>query len=205
MSGIQSVTLLAGGLMLAASMARCEEERPPSVPGELIVKFRDSSPGGEAMAGASSPADEAVERYLAAASREIGIPLAAESLTSGGELLLEIDQGELIARLLAKLGTDERVAAAEEIPVARETLEVPPRRVRVRFASGRMKSAEIETFARELGRELGFGLVSRKAGRSETVLSVDLAALTEELLSRLEEHPDVEYVQRNAVLGTFGG
>ena len=112
-------------------------DRRPIVPGEVLVKFAAASTGGKLLAAAdpeSIGTDAALARYLATASQEVGIPLRAERLTSGGELLLAIDEEALVSQVLERVRGDSRVETAEERKVVRESpFEAPQREVLVRF------------------------------------------------------------------------
>lgn len=189
---------------------RAAEE--PFVVGELIVGFEPASPIGRASAeaGGGLKGNRALDQGLAELSREVGVPLLARQLTSGGELLLVLDREALVAEWLGRLRRNPNVEGAERLAHGETILPLPREEVRVGLRPG-SEAARLATAAHRGGAQppdLGAleSLLSphplaptavRLAGESEVVLSLDLEALTLSLVRRLERSPDVGSVELN--------
>ncbi len=210
--------LLAAVALMAACASHADppqQEEPPYVPGELIVAFEDSSPAREAVSmamGGALESDPKLTEYIAELSERLGLPCRAAQLTSGGEILLRLDQSALVSTVAEAARRAEGVEAAEgrERPAAARL--APSHEVGVRFATGSALAGALQGAAPDqelppairdwisgLGEELGLELEGR-AGENELALAVDLRWATEELMARLREQPEVEYVEVNQLL-----
>ena len=73
------------------------------VPGEMVVRFVDSSPLESLRAAAAkettpaSPAHDRLAEALERSMAELGVPLAIKSLTSGGEVTAEAGAARIAA------------------------------------------------------------------------------------------------------------
>lgn len=216
-----SIRMLA--LTLPIAMAAAGQPPPDEtrtwVPGEAIVRFSPDSGAaaavGQALEGRLHE-EPALVAAVEALSERLDLALRAKQLTSGSEVVLEIDREKLEARLLDRVREDARV---EEALVAGTTDESPfadPRiEIRVRFpaaseaartvAAARAEeddtSCDLDVLGRSLtgGLELPFGF--RASGETEMVLRVGLRELTEILLDRLRAEPEVQSAEPNRLLG----
>ena len=102
------------GMSLIAATAHSESE---SSSDQVIVKFTSESAAGQALAqmDLSAIADPAGDARLIQVARDfgerIGIPLLLESLTSGRELLLAVDQQGLAVALAERLRLRDDITA----------------------------------------------------------------------------------------------
>ena len=206
-----------------ATAGPCEEPgraaEEPFVAGELIVGFAPGSPIGRALAGSSGKLEgnAALAEGLAALSREVGVPLAARQLTSGGELLLALDRDSLVEECLGRLRGNPNVERAERLAQPVTILPSPREELRVGLRPG-SEAARLAAAARQGGEQppalesLASLLLpahpahptARLAGETEIVLTLDLEALTLDLAARLEKRPDVRSVELNRLAEAFG-
>ncbi len=212
----------AAALALSASgpcdePGRAAEER--FVAGELIVGFAPGSAIERALAGSGGriEGNAALADGLAALAREIGVPLVARQLTSGGELLLAVDRDALVEECLRRLRANPNVERAERVAQPQTILPSPREELRVVLRPG-SEAARLAAAAHE-GGEPPHALAAlaslllpdhpahptaRLAGEIEVVLTLDLEALTLDLAARLEERPDVRSVELNRLAEAFG-
>ena len=172
-------------LLLAAAVAQAsparEEARSGSgfVPGEAIVKFRGETTGTEAR--------------LSALSREIGLPLELKRHGSAGELVLALKVETVAARLLEQLRKDTRLAQVTRVEGGStkpaEAIEFHCRAVEARDGDHELVDG--------LARSAGLPVTGAVGADKELHLTLDLRALTLELIERLRKRPDVEYAQPN--------
>lgn len=196
---------------------RAAEER--FVAGELIVGFAPDSPIERALAGSGGALEgnAALAEGLAALSREVGVPLAARQLTSGGELLLAVDRDALVEECLRRLRANPNVERAERLPQPATILPSPREELRVVLRPG-SEAARLAAAAREAGEQppalaaLASLLLpdhpahptARLGVETEVVLTLDLEALTLDLATRLEARPDVRSVELNRLAEASG-
>ncbi len=196
-------------------------QSPPFVPGEVIVKFSKDSKAGNILARAAKAnweTDACLASYLSALSQELGIPLNAKQLTSGGELVLAIQTHELTAKLVARIKQNPRVVRTEESKAEEKGIVAAPRsEVLVEFTKGSHEagviarvraqgldaSSSLQKLAGEMERDLGFKLETRVTKNNQLALVIKVDSLTLELVARLNKHADVEYAQPNFVLQKF--
>jgi hypothetical protein len=191
-----------------ACVAPSGQQSPPTpkarfVAGELIVKFAAAS---EAARLAASPAAARDARGALASvtdrlSRDVGVPLEARRVLSGGEVLIAVGLPSLARQLLAEVRKDAalRNATLEE-PVEKGKTRARPA-VRARVAQ---PSTDAGALTRRLSGSLGFPVTSRAADGDEILLFVDGEAVTLRTLDRLKGRPEVEYAQPNYLLGKLG-
>lgn len=193
-------------------------QSPPFVPGEVIVKFSKDSKAGNILARAAKAnweTDACLASYLSALSQELGIPLNAKQLTSGGELVLAIQTHELTAKLVAHLKRNPRVLRTMEVESDKKGGMGAPRiEVLVEFAAGSHEStiisralskglnasSSLQELTAELERGLGFKLESRATKNNQLAVVIKVDSLTLDLAARLNKRADVEYAQPNFVL-----
>jgi len=197
--------LLAGGVLAASAPAPAFSSPPRSsaaiVSGDLIVKFRDASEGGAALAGVlgGTRTLASAEPVAVRLSESMGVPLKLVQVTSGREALLAIDRDALRRSLAQRAAREPGVARALAVAPAPG---LPPEQVSVRLelapqASPQGLAARLAT-APAPGSLLQARLHTDASGA--TLLSYDLAGLTLALLERLKQQPDVEYAQANRLL-----
>lgn len=196
-------SLLVGlALVLAAQApARAFSSPPraaaPIVSGDLIVKFRDTSDNGVALAAVlgGTRTVEAAAPLAARLSEVLGVPLKLVQVTSGREALLAIDRDALQRSLAQRAAREPGVARAlalapaaglspDQLSVRLElTPQAAPQGLAARLTSGNLLRPRLHTDA-----------------SGATLLSYDLARLTLALLERLKQQADVEYAQANRLL-----
>jgi len=197
-------------------------DKPSFVAGDLIVKFTAASEPGTLVTRALQ-GDQAANRQLAALaarlSQELGVAIAAVRVTSGNELVLSVDRDQLARSLRQVVTRDPAVRAATRIdppktvlPAAEITLALDLRRdseadrqVRRSARAGKQTSKEIEA----LVKKLCVGADPQPSGgvsnRGQLVLTIDIAALTLDLIERLKRRPDVEYAQPSHIIKPYPG
>jgi hypothetical protein len=190
--------------------------------GDLIVKYTAASEPGTLVTRATQ-GDQAADQQLAALaarlSQELGVTVAAVRVTSGNELVLSVDRDQLAQSLRQAVARDPAVRAATRIdppktvlPAAQLTLALDLRRdseagrlVRRTARAGQQTSNEIDA----LVKKLCVGAVPQPSGRvgnrNQLVLTIDIAALTLDLVERLKRRPDVEYAQPSQIVKPYPG
>jgi hypothetical protein len=186
----------------------------PFVPGEAIVRFKPGSEAAKLMAstppGSGQPGD-ALTSYISALSGEIGTPIRVKQLLSGGSLVLEIDTSALSARIRDRLRAQPNVKQALAAPAdpARppasrigfqvEFLEKSPEAAAVGKAAsaGRESDPELQGIAASFTRQTGVSFIPAVSPARQLLLSVDLEAVTLDLVARLRKLAHVEYAQPN--------
>jgi hypothetical protein len=176
---------------------------PRVVPGELIVKFVATSEAARVVARSTAAADvgEAFASVTDRLSREVGLPLEARRVLSGGEVLLALSLPALTERLLAEVRKDEALRSAALDERAEAGPHHPSPAVRARLSR---PGADVPALRARLSGRLGFALASRAAGEDEVLLFADVDAVTQRALDVLKARPDVEYAQPNYLLGKLG-
>ena len=206
---VRLLQLLIGALVLMMQASAPAFSSPPRsgaaiVVGDLIVKFRDSSDGGMALAGVlgGTRTLSSVEPLAVRLSAAMGVPLKLVQVTSGREALLAIDREALQRSLVQRAALEPGVARATAVAPA---AGLPPDSLSVRLeltpqAAPHLLGAKLASAAP--GSLLQPRLHSDAAGA--TLLSVDIAGLTQALLERLKQQADVEYAQANRLLKPAG-
>ncbi len=208
---------LAAALAVAACASHADppsQEEPRYVPGELIVGFRAGSDASQAVSTAMAGglvADPAMDDYLKALSERVGLPCAVRQITSGGEILLALDEEALASTIAEAAAAMGAVQSAEARPAA-ESRFGPSHEVAVQFdaasaegksmataAAGAEPPSSVGRWISQLGEELGLKLRG-SVGEGGLVLTVDLGWATQELMKRLREQPEVAFVEPNQLL-----
>jgi len=192
-------------------------DKPSFVAGDLIVKFTAASEPGTLVTRAMQ-GDQTADRQLAALaarlSQELGVAIAAVRVTSGNELVLGVDRDQLAQSLRQVVMRDLAVRAATRIdppktvlPAAEIALALDLRRdseagrqVHSSARAGRQASNEIEALVKKLCIGADPQPSGRVSKRGQLVLSIDIAALTLDLVERLKRRSDVEYAQPSLIV-----
>jgi hypothetical protein len=208
--------------LVSGLMATAEANGPSTfVAGDLVVRFTDASDAGQAvvraMRATQVPAD--VMAVATRLSDELGVPLVAARVTSGRELVLSVDRDRLAQTLMQRVKLDPAVRGVAPVAAPKTILPAAQlvfvvelkaeseaqRQVRQAAQAGRRTTPEVGKLVARLAADL----YPRPAGhvneRGELALTVDIAALTLDLVERLKRRPDVEYAQLSQVVRPFGG
>ena len=210
--------LLVAGLMAVAAAAN----GPSSfVAGDLIVKFTDASEPGRAVARAMR-AERLPDEITAIATRlsaELDVALVAARVTSGREVVLSIDRERLVQALRQRVSRDSAVRAVTPVDPP-ETLRpaaqlafivdlaadsVAQREVEQTALAGRRTTPEVSRLVARLTADVYPQPAGHVDERGKLILTVDVAALTRELVERLKRHPDIEYAQPAHIVRPYGG
>lgn len=206
---------------LAFALAAGASGPPPFVPGDLIVKFTDASEAGALVAHAVR-GEVAAERQLpglvARLSVEIGVPLRAARVTSGRELVLSVDRERLLTALAERVQRDPAVKGAQ--PRVEPPAVLPPAEIALvvqctpgsdadKLLQGAARADErrgrdIDALAARLTAGTDPKPAAEASARGELILTLDIAALTGQLVERLQRRADVEYAQVSQVVRPFG-
>jgi hypothetical protein len=178
---VAAVPVLLVAVALAQAPPPPEEarSRPTFVVGEAIVKFR----GGKAS-------DEA---RLSALSREVGLPLERKRSGSAGEVVVSVDFAKVAERLLEQLRKDSRLA---EVTRVEGSSTRPTEAIDFRCRAGGAREGDREIVG-ALARSAGLPLTGAVGPDQDLRLTLDLRALTLELIERLRKRPEVESAQPN--------
>ncbi len=210
--------LLVAGLMAVAAAAN----GPSSfVAGDLIVKFTDASEPGRAVARAmrAERLPDEITAIATGLSADLGVALVAARVTSGRELVLSIDRERLVQALRQRLKRDPAVRDVVPLgppktarPAAQLLLVVDlaadseaQRQVEQAFRAGRRTTPDVDSLVARLTADAYPKPAGHVSARAELILTVDVAALTRELIERLKRHPDVEYAQLSHIVRPYGG
>lgn len=207
-------------MLLAAPQAHANGPSASIVPGDVIVKFREASEAGALVARAMragsepGPAAAIAERL----SAELGIALAAVRVTSGRELVLSIDRERIFVALEQSARRDAAVRHVMRVSPPDTVLASPQLTIVVDFQPGsepagllrragekRVSADELQALVARLARgvkPLPTG-TPKESGR--LALTVDVVALTRDLVGRLKLRADVDYAQPSYVLKPLGG
>lgn len=210
--------LLVAGLVVAAAAAN----GPSSfVAGDLIVKFTQASEADRAVARAMR-AEQRPDEITAIATRlsaELGVALVAARVTSGGELVLSIDRARLAQALRQRLKRDpavrdvtprdppKTVRPAAQLAFAVDLTADSEARRQVEQAAkaGRRTTPDVDRLVARLTTGVYPAPAGQVSARGELIVTVDVAALTREVVERLKRRPDVEYAQLSHIVRPFGG
>ena len=197
-------------------------DKPAFVAGDLIVKFTAASEPGtlvtRAMQG-DSTADQQLAALAARLSQELGVAVAAVRVTSGNELVLSVDRDRAVQSLSQVVKRDPAVRKATRIdspktvlPATQIALALDLRResdagklVRQTAQARRKTTKEIETLVKKLCVGADPQPSGHVSNRGQLVLTIDIAALTLDLVERLKRRPDVEYAQPSQIVKPYPG
>jgi len=200
----------------ASVPSAAESAAPPaSVAGDLIVKFSDGSTAGKEVASILA-GQKTVDDSRTTVDRLAGqlqVPLVPVRVTSGRELLLAVDRGEITRRLersAASRKDVERVipldAEQKVLPADQLTYEVRPgagsdlQRQLARDAAARVPSVRAQQLAAEIAGDFAAHSRASFDEHDRLLLTLDVTALTRSAVERLQKLPEVEYAQANQIL-----
>jgi hypothetical protein len=204
------IVVLIGAFYVITAYAQTGE----AMPGEIIVKFMTDSETGLAITRAldepnfdvgqlQDTADELADRC--------GLPLKAKRLTSGAEVLIELDLASLMERLQIGLSMrpDVESVSLENLP---GNSPLHPKVTLLVNLAPESRSAALLERARSTETTALAELVCGLTGDAEVPvlgtpmtantlgLIANVEALLEQLLSCLHRHTDIEYAQPNPIL-----
>ena len=181
-----------------AALSPAPRAAVPALAGDMIVKFRDTSDSGAALAavlGGTLSVDTAAPVALRL-SESLGVPLRLVQVTSGREALLAIDR-DALQRLLAQRASSEvGIVRATAVPAAGAGL--PPDQLLVRLEI--TPQAVPQSLATKLAAGGLLRLRVHSVSAGSALLSCDIVELTVSLLERIRQQADVEYAQANRLL-----
>ncbi len=187
----------------------------PGQAGDLIVKFRDESDIGLALAAVQAEkrtlaeVGEALARSL---SVDMGLPLHMVRLTTAREAMLSLDRELLLRQLAERASRDPAVRRAEPLPLPATVLAAERGGVRLELQAS-TRPAELPArlaLPGLLQPQVQVLLPAEAASASALTegplqLQVDFAALLQALTGRLQARPDVAYAQPNRVMRPAAG
>jgi hypothetical protein len=216
------ITTIAAYVVLAlmSPSAPGPQDKPPARPfvaGEVIVKFSPTSGKGTAVARAAekseTPGDE-VAAEVAALAKELGVPIEAKRLGSGGTVLLSLrttDLAEWLAtrlrsqRLVKEARTAGKESTAGEWAVQVDLVSGSPEASKLAQATGAARETAATDVARKLEQSLGVALAGEVDATGKLVVSPELRRYTLEIIERLKKRSDVEYAQPNYTIRPMTG
>ena len=208
-------------LSIAFALASAASGPAPFVAGDLIVKFTDAREVGAVAArvlGGEAAAERQLPPLAERLSKDLGVPLRALRVTSGRELVFSLDREALLASLTRRVRQDPDVKRTQ--PRTEPKTVLPPAEIAVvvqcvpdsdagqlllRTARyGTRGDHEVEALVARLAE----GVVPQPSGRvnerAELILTLDIAALTVQLVERFKQRADVEYAQVSQIAQPFG-
>lgn len=190
---------------------------PAFIAGDLIVKFTKESPFGVLLAQelrSDRVNAKALNIAAESLSAELGVALVPIRVTSGQELVLSIERSKLARALQQQVARDPAVHTVSLVASANALLPATEINFTVDFAEHsaskqavlQAAQARLQTSSeiRRLVARLVSGIYPQPAGRIDShgqfILTVDVAALTRDLVTRLKRRPDVVYVQPSQIV-----
>ncbi|MGR9108679.1 MAG: hypothetical protein ACU843_17310 [Gammaproteobacteria bacterium] len=215
---VRQIACLSWLFAVGISVALSVEQRPAQTgPPELIVKFTDSSPLGRMIResrGRPMPEDPSWAGEFGKFSETLPFPMTAQRITSGSEVILALDTNAMVTDLRQKLGAYPGLSRI--LKSAGPRTEIYPRfseEIRIEFARGTPERDEIQRAAEcekpevcieklvtTLSKNTGYRLEARVINANRLGLAIDLEHCIREVMKRLRQRRDVEYVQPNTLL-----
>lgn len=203
------MVIAASSAALASAGSTGRAASAPIVSGDLIVKFRDATEPGRDLAAVLG-GQRTVASMAPLATRlsgELGVPLVLMQVTSGREALLALDRPALTRTLVARASQQAAVrSATADGPAAGVGLPSAELALRLEL---RDAAPAADLAARLAPEGLPAPRLQRLAGTPRSAHSwrahYDIDALTLALIAKLQQRPDVEYVQPNRLLHPAGG
>ncbi len=221
------VVALLNPLLVVAPVAASAARPPVSAPGDLIVRFANTSPAHAAvMQQVDNPKHgDATAAVAAKLSSTLQVPLRAVQVTSGRELVLSIERVGLATQVA------ERVAQAPAFRSARATAVIappadhpptvlPPSTLLLKVSAppdsdagravanarrGAASSRErIAALAGSLVPGHDAAVAARVDAQGRLLIEIDMRVLVAEVVAALRKHPDVVYAQANQMLRPGG-
>lgn len=201
-------------LAFVGIMPACASEFSEIVAGEVIVKFEQSSIYGHELDNAEGEKGLSIKSLpdfdqLAAG---FALPLTAEKITSGGELVVTLKSEQIVDSLLTRIHNDQTVAHAEMVtrkgPLGSSDVQEilvtfkPDTSVGRALAESKSHGQEVATHEALASLERLFP--ARLTGYLRTdgrlAVNVDFHDAIERVAARLTEMEGVEYAQPNFLL-----
>jgi len=212
----KALTLIFVAGLLVDARAQEKSAPPPFVPGEVIVKFSAKSKASEssaAKAGSNEPGPALVS-YVHSLSSELGVPVQAKRLGSGGTVILAIDQSGLLSLWAERLRVDSAVKEVRVMPSGLPDRPIRPA-IQVQFVEGsaeeklvgklaadrKQTSSELEAIKDKFEKRLGCPLTVSVSDATWIQVVPDFNSITQDLAKQLAKRPDVEYAQPNFMRG----
>lgn len=209
----QTIKAAAITLCVIGCSVASEEAPQPEFVAEIIVRFSADQPIGGAIADSINKGGELssdINRLTAALSDETGVPLVAQRITSGHELILQVRSDPLLVELEQHVADQEDVAECHRTsdqhstPYRRDEVVVSFEQGSKRYAilqelelsSDRSDPALVE-FTETLTRGFDYPVTPRRLPSGELALSIDTGLLTTQLVEALSRRDDVDYAQPN--------
>jgi hypothetical protein len=200
--------------LMGACIALGAAGQQPAAParpgaGEIIVKFSPNSRADAEVVRAATESDvpsAAVESQVSSLGRELGVPLDAKRLGSGGTVIVALQDAELpeaIAKRIrqAKFVQNVRIAAKSEgvptnieVELASDSAEASTLKQRT---SDDEQSAAVKSIADKLERASGLPLKGVVDASGRLVLTIEVDAAIDQLVARLNKRPGIQYAQPN--------
>jgi hypothetical protein len=210
MSTLALLLVLSAGFGQEVRQSAPPARRPAQA--ELLVQLRPDSDAGEQVARAAGsgavPSAEVIE-YVASVGRDLGIPLEAKRLASGGSVLVALQTDELSDRIAQRLSREPSIKTARSLARIEGGDSGEPRVIHVELAPD---SRDAELLAREVASGSGTpralteklqrlsGVPVRAEARDggQIQLTIDLPVLLSQLAANLLKRPEVKAAQPNA-------
>ena len=221
-----TLTPLVLSLVLASAAAftagNADPEPPPAqyVPSQVILKFRSGSSGAAAVDEAVETGGEKNARlaaYVGNLGDKLGMPLQAQQVTSGNEVVVGIDLRRFAQNTVERLLAMQAVAGAEDDsseragPQSAVTLRVSfaadsqfAAALAEAWGAGAKMHEQLDAFIESASRGLDLPLVYQLDNEGELIVLVDMLQVTETLASRLGELEEVEYAELNQIMQRMG-
>ena len=225
---MSGASLLIALVAVALSGAPQEPAKPEAATtqfasGEVIVKFTGGSKAAEIVHQAlqdETKSNAQLASHFSGMAQEIGIPFQVKQLTSGGEVVFSVQERDLISKLSEQLKQSRCVAEVREtefkdkdkgpmrattgLLVSFRAGSRPAKAVAGAPANAQLNDPDLQKFIEKLEQKLGFAVAARINEKKEFLMSVDVRAVTLELVKRLANRADVEYAQPNFLLQKTG-
>jgi hypothetical protein len=180
----------------------------PFTPGEVIVKFQESSAAGSMAARVASEGlpitATSLSEHARTIGREIGIPLEAERVISNGSVVLTIQAADLIKATIERLKRDPTVASAAVRSAAQgggEAIEIAFKADTPgsRALAGRRSASDtvVADLASRLSHAVNLPLKADVSTSGRLLVQPDLPEITKAAMGRLAKRPDIEHAQLN--------
>ena len=212
--------IMALGLALAKPLgAEVKLRSPQTAMAELIVKF---VAGSEAQQVVNAAVQEGIQRNAGLTrlaqtlSDQLNVPLQAQRVTSGRELVCAVDINAMAQQVAAHLQRRDDVQRATPMPTDPATqgpghrnpkvlIEFTPDSNAAKTLAKALRespesSSALQGLAESVGDELDLPLTMQPEDVQRLVLSVDMESVIAELVERLRQRSDVEYAQPTFLL-----
>ncbi len=202
---------LAGVCAWAGAAVPADQE--PLAAGQMLVKFATGGPADTEIARlmrSGEPGSAELDEYVQALVAILDVPLFVRQITSGRELVLEIERSAVLDRAAAKL---REAAGVQQVSIDRasgsqqywdDRLVVVPApdsdlaRAALRAKDAGKAEAMYELLARQFAHP-HYALQAQAIEAPQIELRIDLQKTTLSVIRSLQARADVEYAQPNFV------